>query len=219
MNTSEYVEYYTTLLNVAGVEMASPSSHVKKAVRSGLEDFWGAGDWQFKMFEYSLSLTSGAEVYSLPNDFAGFRSFREEGTVEGLKLKYFPYEEFHEVVPKLSQYATGKPQAFTVFRDADDSDKWKIKFFPAPETITLYCGLVKSTGKDCDEVPDHLQGCLESFIAKHVYPHGTHQRSMALQESVVELKRCEVIDNPDKSSIGTMGDTTDIQMETRRPWV
>ena len=207
MNTKDYKDYFTSLLNVAGIEMANPELHVGLVVKLGLKDFWGAGNWRFKEYEYSLALTTGDEVYDLPEDFAGFRSFREEGSAQGLKLHYIPYERFQAETPKLSQYAVGKPEAFTVFRDAADNNKWKIKFRPAPETITLYCGLVKDTGNDCSEVPDHLQSCLEAFIAKKIYPHGTPQRRAAQEEALLELRRCEVIDNPDKSSIDVMPST------------
>lgn len=224
MTYDEYVDYYTSMVQVAKItDVESEAKDLAKhAIRQGLDAFWGAWDWYWKENQTTLAITASAEDYII-KDFESFRILREQATVSGLKLQYYAKEEFDTLVPKTSTFATGDPQMYTVYRDITDK-KWRIAFFPQPDgAMTIYLSLYIEPGGDTKKavelIPSRFLSGLEAFIGWKIYPVGDSRRMMAYTEVQAELKRLQIQNKLNMSSPNFMPDGTDQQVTVDRPWI
>ena len=213
MNYREYIDYFSGLLEADAIKVPNIAKHVELAIQAGLDEFWGANNWYFKAEECEFAITDiGEESYELPDRFDGVGTVRERASGTGLRLRYFPREEFFRLVPDATAYGTSNVQAFTVYREADDDNKLMIAFFPRPSSAqTFYItGYRKPPAKESVAlVPERFQGGLLAFIAKHVYPFGHKGRLTASALAAQELKRLETQNKLDLSDYVRFGDSSD----------
>ena len=221
MTTQDYKDRFVSLIEGRDVVPGDTVKYVENAIKLGLADFWGAHSWTFKHYQYSLVIPSSVteESFDLPDNFESLRAVREEEGSIGHKLVYFTLEDFTEKVPKLSWHGQGRPQAYTLFMDADKG-RWQIKFYPKPAGgETIYISMLMTAPSDCDVVPDKFASCLDAFIAKHVYPYGHPGRQGAAVQAEREYLKAQNKDRLNQSTMTQMPDGTNRQLNTRRPWV
>lgn len=198
MTTSEYREHFKALLTAqvtyrekvyTAVQIDNIDAYVNRAIQAGLQDFWSAWQWPFKSKTYELSITAQSEYYALPDDFDSMISVREKNSNTGLKVFYKSKSEFDLLVPKETVDSAGNPEMYTVYWDGNNK---RISFYPRPTNQTLYLYYNTTPPASVEKVPEIGQACLESFIAKHVYPHGHPGRRDALIEAENEMKKLQV---------------------------
>lgn len=218
MTNATLKTHFTDLLAAENLTFPNVAQHVDRAVKIGLEDFWGAYDWSFRSADVELAITTTAESYDLADEFAGFRSVREKTSTQGADLIYKTKEDFDMLLPRPDVHAAGTPKWFTVFRD-QENDKWKISFHPRPSAaMTIYIDQVLIAPRKVDAIPGDFVSGLMAFIAKHIYPYGHIGRLNAGKEAIVELVRLRQIDKVDKSHITVMFDDTREQSTFRYSW-
>ena len=216
MTSADYVKHFANMIPAESIP-GNMDEHLNRAVRAGLEEFWGSYGWYFKMYEYSLDTSTSAEQYKLPDDFESFRLVKEQTSAQGRKLIYMEYEAFEMNVPKISFYGADTPQVCTVYRDID-TGYWMIRFFPQADGDTIKLAMHKNTPADCGEVPDRFQFALEACIAKHAYPYGSPGRVAATQDAEYSIRKCQILNKLNTGRNIHFSDGTDKQIETDRPW-
>ncbi len=213
MNTDEeYKDYCAAIIQAEKIDYPNPTAVATRAVKTGLADFWGAGNWYFAQDELEFSIADGEESYSLPTNFAGFITMREETSAWGARLQFYPKEEFDLRVPKMSAYNNNTPQMFTIYHDAGENKAMKLKLFPIPSSSqTIYIRFKTRPPSNVGAVPDEFQSGVEAFIAKHLYPFGHRGYQAAYKLALVELNRLRAIDKTDHSNVTRFQDSTQRQ--------
>jgi hypothetical protein len=219
MTQEEYKDHYVGLIkNDDSIKVADPEGHVSRAIQMGLEEFWASDNWSFKRFATTLTLTA-TESQNLPSTMESFEGMREEETVTGRKLTYYPKAEFDLLVPKLSHHPSGNPQACTVYYEYDE-ERWKFKAFPIPEGgEVVYIDAFRKAPDSVANVPPTGHACLDAYIAKHVYPRGHWGYVAAIKDIEREYKQLQRIDRANCSRTIRFSDGTDRQVISQRPWV
>ena len=201
MTQEEYVDYFAAILKTESPNFPDPEDHATRAIQAGHDAFWGANNWQFKSAEATLTITSSAESYDLPDDFESLRSLRADETSRGLRLQFLSKPEFDRAFPKQTAYSTGKPQVITVFQDLNDNGRWKASFFPRPDgamTLPYTYYRVPAPASDLgDNIPSKFKSGMEAFILWKLLLGP--QRTLAYQEAMSELKRLEVANKAEES--------------------
>lgn len=200
MTQAEYKEHFKALLTAevtykekvyTSVKIDQVDAYVNRCIIQGLKDFWTAWSWRFRAKTYELAITSQDESYTLPTDFDGMLTIREKNSGTGLRLQFLPKEDFDRAVPKETLLTSGDPEFYTVFFDGTAK---KISFSRRPSDQTLYLYYNATPPAAVEKVPDYAQACLESYIAKHVYPHGHPGRRDAIIEAENEKMKLQVMD-------------------------
>lgn len=217
MKTNEdYIRYFTNVVRAAKIELDSVQEYVSDAVNSGRNRFWGANNWTFKQRVATLSLDTSAESYDLPQDFQGMKTLREQNSNSGLRLKYFPREEFDRMVPKLSAFQTGYPQIYTIF--GATSGQRKIRFYPQPTAQDLDMLYYCLAPTDTSAIPDSHQSGVKAAIAVDIYLPGMRGFESAYNEFIAEIKRLQIVDKSDMSDYTKYQDDTDRTITETLPW-
>lgn len=206
MNTiKEYTEYFTTLTKALKMDFTDTDmdNYVKNAIKSGLQQFWGAKSWSFKVATTTISITSAADSYDLPDDFDSAVSIKEKNSIRGFKLIHMNKEQFDELIPKPAVWDSDFPLVYTIYHvdSDDDAGKFVISIYPRPSSLTLDLAYNKTTNDNVKVVPDKFQSGVEACIASHIFLPGFNQRTVAYNEARAEIRRLEVQDNLDRSNL------------------
>jgi hypothetical protein len=214
-------EYKAHLVNILAaderVKITDLEDYVDKAITLGLNAFYGAHNWWFRLVEYTLTVTSAADSYNLPLDFDSFVTVREQSTTDGQKLQFYPKELFDEKFPKLSAFTSDYPQAFTVFQ-GENTDYPQIALMPRPTSATLKILYNRGSVNDPDSVPQKYQAGLAAAIAWQALPFGHPGRGIAYQEFRAEVERLRISNKVDESDISQMPDGTSDQVPSVSPY-
>jgi hypothetical protein len=179
----------------AGLNPDGLDAHIDYCVDRGLADFWNAYGWSWRTRPHELSISSEAEQYELPDDFAGVRTARQKASTYGGEVVYIPLEEFHRDYPRPTAHDSGYPIECTAYCDSDD-DKWYMKFFPMPEvSTTIYLELYTTLGA-VDSVPEGFESGLHVSCEKYLFKNGTIERAQSWKAYDREVKRLQRTDSP-----------------------
>ena len=193
--------------------------HAKASANLGLQEFWGAHDWNFRCVDIELSLSSSADSYTLPDNFDQIRSIREKTTTSGFNLTYYVKDDFDALAPKLSAVTSGTPVAYTIFRSEADG-KWKIAFLPKLSgALTLYANILTTPPSGLGGMPSKFHGGVLAFGAKHLYPHSNAARRQAVIEAYDERDRLIHLDQLNVGRITQLPDDTEGPVDFQYEWV
>jgi hypothetical protein len=210
MTREEYKRHFVGLLKAVGMTIPTVEKHVNRCIDEGLRDFWGVRPWTFKEREHTLGTTTGSDTYDLPDDFESFRTVREGVTNRGRLLQYMPKEDFDKFVGVASDYSSGTPKIFTIFRE-QASGVYKIRFYPPlGGGEDIFISMFITTPPDVDAVPDKFQSGLEATIAKYVFPYGSAAQTAALVKADNEVRTLDAQDKIDQSRATHFGDGTQV---------
>lgn len=207
MNTiKEYTDYFTALTKALKIDIPETDmkNYVNNAIKSGLQQFWGAKPWSFKESATTIAITTAADSYDLPSDFDSAIAVKEENSFNGFKLIHMEKEQFDELIPKQSAWNNEYPLIYTTYHvdsDTDDAGKFVISIHPRPSSLTLTLAYNKTTNKNVKVVPDKFQSGVEACVSAHIFLPGFNQRSVAYNEAMAEIRRLEIQDNPDRSNL------------------
>lgn len=219
MTDQEYEDHFAALLkaNVMrngkvynAIAVEDVPAHVKRAVKFGLAEFWGAFRWEFKLYLYTFPaavIATAADSYALPNNFESFVSLRDHTDTNGVTLHYLEPEEFERLVENDYASKSGAPSYYTVVRDAN-TGIWKIRFDRQPSGRSLTALINITTPSSVAQVPDQFQSGVKACVAKHVFPHGHPSHREAMEEAEYEIMRLKVVDTRKQSSMTHFADTT-----------
>jgi hypothetical protein len=219
MNSVAAKNHFMYLAGQSGLEQAGLSEHVDRAIGFGLNAFWNAKPWSFRSTEYSMTITTVAESYDLPTNFAGIRTLRETASQTGGGLVYWPIEEFDRKIPRPTEHQAGYVQIFSMFYNNND-DTWKVKFFPVPSSGTVIKMLILTKNPDSiEKVPEKFNHALAASIERFLYKPGSQARSDAINEYALELQKAEVSDRVHMARLVQRQDDTDQRIIIDRPWL
>jgi len=225
MTQAELEEHMSAMLAISGLDLTnsdpqiSTTKFAKDAIKRGLSDFWHAKNWSFAVRTYDMSIASEATSYNLPRNFRGYVSLREHESTSGMSLNYRSKSDFDEQIPWPDNQPTGYPQIFTIYYDMQP-DRWKISFFPIPETgATLYLTYTTTVPSTVDEVPKMAEPALIAACEKYVTPPGSTLRWSANNKFREEINELERRDSPIATNTTRMLDDTSQQIVTERPWM
>jgi len=218
MKREEYKNHFESMLVAdQSIKITDVAQHVDRAITLGINAFWGAHNWWFRLVEDTLTITEAADAYDLPDDFDSFVTVREQSTTDGRKLQYYPKERFDEMFPKLSAFASGYPQSFTIFK-GESSEVAQIAFYPRPTSATVK--LLYNTGsvRNPEIIPSKYQSGVAACIAWHCFPYGHPGRRDAYTEARDEIERLRIVNKVDESNFVKIPDGTTDQMPTISPY-
>lgn len=138
MTQKQLKSYLKSEAIAAGIAPSDIDSRVNDAITFGLEEFWGAWTWYFKMKETTFTVTTTKTSYKPPKDFGGLIKIVDQGQSHGGDLEFFAKEDFDRRFPKPASDSAGIPVAVTCFQTGG---KWKLQFYPRP-TVTRSFNLV-----------------------------------------------------------------------------
>lgn len=186
-------------------------AHVEFCIERGLNSFWNAHGWTWSTRPYSLSISSEAAAYELPEDFRGIRAVREKDSSYGGAIIYVPKERFDREYPYPTASTSGRPRVCTVYYDREEALNY-IQFFPVPESgDTIYIEMYTTVG-NVDSVPHGFESGLMADVERFLYKLGTPARFSAQQSFDTELRRMIRLDGPFKGKLieiitGSVGPT------------
>lgn len=219
MTTQQVKDYLRHLALASGFKASGIDPFLDSCIQIGLNEFWNAKGWSFRASAYTLSITAEQEDYELPGQFAGFRSARQQDSLEGGELTYLRKNDFDVRFPRPTHASSGYPQVFTAWRDRPNGP-YKVKFFPVPQTgYSILFEMYTIAPNGAQDVPAGFEGGLMRCIEKYMYKVGTPERAMAIRDATDEINRLEVVDGPFKGAMTQMYDDTYQQVETERLWI
>ena len=222
MTNAEILSYFTFLAKQADLPPDGLDDHLDNCITLGLSDFWNARPWSFRSEPYELNITSEAEQYVLPKNFAGARSVREQDSLEGNDLGYKIKEEFDHIVAHPTAYPSTYPQIYTIYFDNSQtaSQKYYMKFFPVPESgHTMLIDMLTDTPSKISSVPTRGLSALLASIAKYIPKIGSIARREAGFDAEKEIIKLEREDSPFMGKLYKVFDDTDTQLRVTRPWI
>ena len=188
------------LAQQSGIVSDNLDTHVEYCINRGLASFWNAHGWTWSTRPYTLSITSEAESYALPDDFRGIRTVRHKDSDYGGAIIYVPKERFDREIPYPTASSSDRPVACTVYTDRKAKKNY-IQFFPVPEAAdTIYIEMYTTDG-DVDSVPQGFESGLQLDIERFLYQLGTPARFDAQRSFHDELKRMIRLDGPFKGNL------------------
>ena len=219
MTLDEIKDHLEAIAKADALPIEDLGEHAKRSALLGLQEVWGAHDWNFRCVDVNFTLTSSADSYDLPDNFDQMRSIREQGSSTGQALAYYIKDDFDALLPKPSAMSTGTPVAYTVFQDGDDST-WKVSFLPKPSgAMTLPMTYLAKAPSDTSNMPTKFHGGVMAFGAKHLYPYSHLGRKQAYGEAKSELADLKRIDQLNVGRVTEMPDETDQGFKAKYEWV
>ena len=77
MNQSTLEKHLDYMAAQVGFPDDGRLNRVKRAIDLGLAEFWNRYPWSFRSEESTITTSSEAEAYDLPDDFGGMGTLRE----------------------------------------------------------------------------------------------------------------------------------------------
>jgi hypothetical protein len=203
MTKERLAEDLAYLANQAKMNVDGLTEHINFCIENGLSDFWNCYGWSWRTRPYSLSITTEAEQYVLPDDFAGIRTVRQKTSTYGGEVVYMAKEQFDREYPKATDYTSGYPQLCTTYYDKDN-EAWYIKFMRVPEVgTTVYIDMYTTTSA-IEDVPDGFESGLMASVEKYLYPLGSAERFSAQKNYREEVSRLKATDSPFRGHLTQM---------------
>ena len=193
MNISDLKEWLVTQATMAKIDQSLIANTVDSCTNLGVAEFWTSRKWRFRRYEYTLAITARASSYALPDLFESCGIVKEQESMGGAPLTFYAKDQFDRMFPDVMSFATGYPQAYTVFRESGDN-AYKIRFFPAPSSGDVIIDIFKKAG-DVADIPDHLTSGVMWTCGKYLYPVGSEQWANMVRMAKLELDRLETEDS------------------------
>lgn len=191
----------TILSRQAKLEGQTPeemTAQVTAAMQLGLARFWNARPWSFRRYEYTLTTTTSAGDYAMPNDTGAIGEVRDVTVSTGYSITVLPKDEFDRRFPKPEYYPVEVPAYAALWIDdaAVDPDKKKIRFFPRPSgTRSFKIDIFRDTPASWVPVPDKFSDVALLIASKFFLKSGSLEAASAEQEIQLELNRLDTDDS------------------------
>lgn len=178
MTREQLKSYLKTEAIASNFDANSIEDRVDQAVNFGLEEFWGAWNWYFKMKEVTFSVTTVETSYEAPKDFGGLIKIVDQGTSQGGDMDYLSKEEFDRRYPKPAAQSSGIPFAVTCFKD---DGVWKLQFYPRPTSRDFNLVYEIDTAFAIETIPNNFTSGLLISCAKWI-PMLSSQSGLVLEQ-------------------------------------
>lgn len=220
MTKTELVTYLSFKAEQLKLTTQNMSATLGTVVDLSLESFWHAFPWSWRSKQYSLVITTEAELYSLPDDFAQIRIVRDKVPSGGRKLRYLPLEKFRERFPKPTAITASDPRFYSILELTDSNTK-KILFFPIPTARTLYLEYIVKAPATIDKIPEKALDGLRLLAESMLHISGSAANSQARMAYMDELYRLQAADSPYGALDSEMLDDSDDERVEGTPiwWV
>lgn len=146
------------------------------AVKLGRQAVWSDAPWKFKYRSTTLTCSTSAESYELPEDFDSMSTVKERESANGGEIDFYPKEQFDKEFSNPVTFTPGVPRAYTIHQP-DEAKHWVISFCPYPVAGTIiYLHYAITPPTEADNFPDSLATTLVSSCERFVYPSSSAER-------------------------------------------